>query len=117
MPETENKEPEIIDLWNTALFTPRWWKPWYTFFYIDCPQFLSYNLFDKYNLNPFFFRYKEHEDGKYIGVKCCVRKRRIDDFLECMNDMQRNMLICGYNDYEEFCREVQEAMDEEDADD
>lgn len=110
----KGREPEKIELWNIAMFTPRWWKPWLTFFYIDCPQFLSFNLFDKYDIQPFFFRYKEHEDGKYIGVTCCVRKSCADDFFMCMHEMQRNMMICGYSDYEEFCRKWQKDIEEED---
>lgn len=114
--ERITKEDELngIELWNMALFSPHWWKPWLTFFYIDCPQYLSFNLFDKYDIQPFFFRFSEHKDGKYIGVKCCIKKSRIDDFLVCMHEMQRNMTICGYSDYEEFCRKWQEDLKEED---
>lgn len=113
----EDQEPERIELWNMAMFTPHWWKPWYSLFYIDCPQYLSFNLFDKYGVQPFFFRYKEHEDGKFIGVECCVWKSRVGEFFECMHELQRNMMICGYSDYEEFCQKLHDEWDEEEEDD
>ena len=60
-------------------------------------------------------QFYESDNVKYVGIMCRVWKRQLDDFLDCMNDMQRNMLICGYTDYEEFCRELESKMDEEDA--
>lgn len=111
-----NKEPETIELWNMAFFNPAWWKPWYTFFYVDCPQYLSFNAFDKYGVKPFWMRFSETDEQKYVGVICRVWKRQFYEFLECMNEMQRTMIICGYNDYEDFCRELQSKMDEEEAD-
>lgn len=112
----ERKEPETIELWNMAFFKTKWWKPWYTFFYVDCPQYLSFNIFDKYGVKPFWMRFYESDNVKYIGIICCVRKKHMDDFLMSMHELQKNMAICGYTDYEEFCHEVQEAMDEADAD-
>lgn len=113
-PETNTNEIENIELWNMALIDPKWYKPWHTVFYVDSPQYLSFNLFDKYSLHPFFFREKEMDGCKYIGIMCCIRFSRLEDFLMCMHELQRNMMICGYNDYEEFCREVQAEMDAED---
>lgn len=117
MIEVENNKEQVIELWNMAVINPKRWKPWFTVFYVDCPQYLSFNAFDKYGVRPFWMRFYESDDVKYVGVMCRVWKGQFDEFLECMNDMQRNMLICGYNDYEEFCRELQNKMDEEDADD
>lgn len=110
----QEQEPEKIELWNMAMFTPRWWKPWYTVFYVDCPQYLSFNIFDKYGVRPFCMRFLEGDIIKYAGILCRIRKRQLDDFLVCMEELQRNILICGYTDYEEFCRDFQKELTEED---
>lgn len=102
---------EPIELWNIAFFEPVWYKPWYSFFFIDCPQYLSDNIFSKHGIRPFFCRFYEKPDIKYIGITCSIRKKHLDEFLECMHELQRNMVICGYSDYEEFCRETLAEMD------
>lgn len=110
----EDQEPERIELWNMAIIRPHWWLPWLKVFYFDCPQFLSYNLLDKYGVNPFLFEFKESDGCKYIGVKCRVWIKDMDNFFLCMHELQRNMMICGYSDYKEFCREWQKQYTEED---
>lgn len=112
-----DKEPDTIELWNMAIFKPTWWKPWYTAFYIDCPQFLSFNSFDNHGVRPFWMRFHESDSIKYVGILCRIRKSQLDDFLVCMEELQRNILICGYTDYEEFCQEWQKEIAEEDEDD
>jgi hypothetical protein len=110
-----DEDLETIEIFNAVMINPSKLKPWHTLFYIECPQFLSFKLFDKYNVKPFFFRFKESNETKYIGVICCVRKKQIEDFMKCMYEMQKDMVICGYRDYEKFCREtIDEALGETD---
>lgn len=110
--DTNTEEQQPIDLYNLIVFAQPKIIPWERVFYVDCPQFLSFNLFEKYGVRPFFFHYFEKDDMKYIGVSCCVRKKRFEDFLKCIYELQRNMMICGYNDYEQFCRELRDSIEE-----
>lgn len=107
---------ETIELYNACGIIPKWWHLWFTFYYIDCPQYLSFRVFDRNGVKPFLFRFTDLADGKYIGVLCCVPRRRVHDFMVCMEELQRVMYICGYNDYEEFCRKEQDRLSEESAD-
>lgn len=107
------EEQKSIEIYNAFCVAPSKLKPWHTFFYVDCPQYLADKLFDEHGLRPLFFKERWTADGKYIGVTCFIRKKRIDDFLLCMYQLQKNMLICGYTDYEEFCRSITEELEDD----
>mgnify|MGYP003319584922 CR=1 FL=1 len=102
MIEVENNKEQDIELWNMVAINPKRWKPWFTVFYVDCPQYLSFNAFDKYGVRPFWMSFHETDEHKYVGIICRVWKRQFEEFLECMNEMQRTMIICGDNDYEDL---------------
>lgn len=107
MSDTDTNEIEEVEIWNALIYEPVWWKPWVTVVYVDGPQFLSANIFDKHDIRPFRMKFFERDDTPYMAILCNIPKKRLDDFLECMEELQRNMLICGYVDYEDFCRIVQ----------
>ncbi len=106
---------KTIELYNVFGVMPKRWHLWITFYYIDCPQYLSFRIFDRNGVKPFLFRFSDLADGKYIGVLCRIPKKRLDDFLVCMEELQRVMYICGYSDYEKFCREEHDKLVEENA--
>lgn len=106
---------EIVEIYNAALFAPKWYKPWHTLFYIDCPQYISFRLFEQCGIRPFGMKKLDNPKIKYIGIYCRIKKSRLADFMKCMADLQRNMAICGYTDYEEFCRDmINDASEGED---
>lgn len=103
-----------VEIYNAFCVAPSKLKPWYTFFYIDGPQYLADKLFAERGVSPIVIREHESIDGKYIGVTCMIRKKRLSEFLLAMADLQKNMIICGYTDYEEFCRSVLKEISEDD---
>lgn len=119
MSDTDTKEIEEVvevEVWNALVYEPVWWKPWVTVIYVDGPQYLSANSFAKHGIRPFRMKFFERDDTPYMAVLCNIPKKRLDDFLECMAELQKNMLICGYVDYEDFCRTLQaefEAAEDE----
>lgn len=111
--EIRNESPdaeETVELHNMAMLNPHRWLPWYTIFFVDSIQYLSFSIFDKHNLKPFFFKHLERDDVSYVGIMCLIRKKRLEDFLMCMEELEKNMMICGYSDYREFCDKVIEEL-------
>ena len=101
-----NEEPiERVDITNAAIQNPRWWNPWVQAIYIDLPNLLAFDIFERYNLRPFGFRKLDNEDIPYIGVYCYVRKSRLVDFFKCMVELRKLILMCGHNNYDDFCKQ------------
>lgn len=114
MSDTDTNEIEEVEIWNAMIWEQAWWKPWVTVIYFDGPQYLSEKSFAKHGVRPFHMKFFERDDTPYMAVLCNVRKKHMDEFLECMEELQRNMLICGYVDYEEFCRAIRAVIAEDD---
>lgn len=53
-----------------------------------------------------FRTFRMDEDERYTFVGCEVRKSEVDTFNEALYEMQIQMLILGYRDYEEFCKKA-----------
>lgn len=61
--------------------------------------------FEKYNVRSFkpFRTFQLEDDDRYVIVGCTINKSEDQAFCEALHDMQTDMLILGYTDYEEFC--------------
>ena len=102
-----NEEPiEKVDITNAAIQNPRWWKPWVEVFYIDVPNLLSLDIFERHKLRPWGFKKLDNKEIPYIGVMCHIRKSRIVDFFHCMIELRKLILMCGHGDYDKFCQEA-----------
>lgn len=45
-----------------------------------------------------------HKDWpRYVLIMCSVPKKRLDEFVDVMHELENRMLILGYRDYEEAC--------------
>lgn len=97
---------ERVDIINAGIETPRWWKPWVTAFYIDVPNMLAFDIFERYNLKTWGFEKLDNKELPYIGVYCRIWKWHIVDFFKCMVELRKLILMCGHNDYDDFCNEV-----------
>ena len=40
---------------------------------------------------------------QYVMFSCTVPKKRYDEFIDVMRELENRMLICGYRDYEQAC--------------
>lgn len=116
--ENEVSEPKQVEVWNAMMVGPvRWWKPWYKFCVVDCPQYLVENALEKYDIRPVVIQELSSEEFvPYVLLSIRIKKKHLSAFLEAMVELQKTMLICGYKDYEEFCRNLVKAIrgDEED---
>lgn len=112
MSDTESKT--TIEIFNAVCVNPSRWKPWHTFIYIDSVQYLADNIFEKYGIHPRGWREMPAIDSAYSAIRCRIRKRSLSDFLMAMEELQRKMIICGYSDYEAFCRKIIDALGQED---
>ncbi|MCR5575451.1 MAG: hypothetical protein K6F56_00395 [Oscillospiraceae bacterium] len=45
-------------------------------------------------------------DPKYCLVGCTLNKREERAFLEALDELQRDLLVMGYRDYEQYCDDV-----------
>lgn len=51
------------------------------------------------------------DDSPYILILCNVPIEKSEAFEKAMQDLERKMLICGHNDYPEFCESYFKEME------
>lgn len=111
---------ERVDITNAALEFPKRWIPWVDVIYIDVPHLLSLDIFKRNGIRPWGMKVTDNPELPYVGVLCKIRKKRLVDFLHCMAELRKLVLMCGHNDYDDFCKqyinddigESAEAMDD-----
>lgn len=99
-----------IEIYNAFCINEHKLKPWRTFIFVDCPQYLATKCFSNYGVNPLVFKEMYYPELKYSAFVCAIRKSKTNEFLHAMHDLQKAMLICGYSDYQEFCKELGDAL-------
>lgn len=74
--------------------------------YIEGTEHESERFFEKYGVKSVkpYRRIRMNDDERYTIVGCEVRKSEIGAFKQALYDMQTQMLLLGYRDYEEFCK-------------
>ena len=76
------------------------------YMYIDSSERRADKLFIRSKL-PVSFENDLSRDGcGYIVVICTVAASRESDFLECMADLERTLILEGHADYRTACDEV-----------
>lgn len=77
-----------------------------SFLFADTPKNLAYQLFEKnglkYNVKGFF----EKEGEKYVLIICNFREKDKPLFFKSMQELERNILLMGDNDYLKFCEKT-----------
>ena len=96
---------ERVDITNAALELPKRWIPWVDVIYIDVPNLLSLDIFKRNGLRPWGMKVADNPERPYVGVLCKIRKKRLVDFLHCMAELRKLVLMCGHNDYDDFCKQ------------
>ena len=74
------------------------------FAYFDLPDYLADSIFINHKIKINFGKEMHSDNEKYIIVFCSVRKRERALFLQCLDKLKNNMLICGNTDYPAFCQ-------------
>lgn len=68
--------------------------------------YLADNIFTGNNLKIKFISDFECPDSKYDIVLCKFKKKDEDKFADCMDKLERKMLLFGYTDYIEHCQNI-----------
>ena len=76
-----------------------------TYMYFDISEYLADQIFIDHRL-PVRWEKKElmHPDHPYRCVFAKVRKQDEDEFLLCMEELRRKMLLTGHTDYDDVCK-------------
>lgn len=67
--------------------------------YLDTTEYYADQIFINKKLRVRFLKDYSHKEDAYIIIMVRVPKRKNKIFLECMNELNKKMLISGYNDY------------------
>ena len=108
--DKQETEEKTVTITNAMVMAPRWWRPWHTIFYIDLPTLISFDVLDRNLVNAWGFKKFVNPDFNYIGVICKIRKRDLGAFFECMIELRKLILMCGHNDYDDFCARFVEMV-------
>ena len=81
------------------------------FMFFDIRPYLADKLFIKHKVRVRFdkeFEHPEKTKWPYTVVFCHVRKKDTQKFVAALEDLKKDMVLCGYPDYE---KEVYEFLD------
>lgn len=79
--------------------------PWRAeYLYLDTPAHRADKLFIRAHLPVRFLKTEYGKgDSEYVVVFCHFPRKREEDFLRCMADLEKALIIEGHSDYREVC--------------
>ena len=78
--------------------------------YFDNKSYLGSKLFVQNKVRGKYLREYNNDNEDYVIVICKVYKRDLSRFYYCMEKLKDNMLIAGYNGYEDFCIRLENIL-------
>lgn len=111
---SENKKqspPSSSNFRHLIRFFPWFFPSRIYFVYIDTPEYKADHIFIKNKIAIKFDQEFQKEGDKYILVVCSCKKQDLEKFLMSMEELERNMLICGNTDYKECCKKMWETIE------
>lgn len=82
--------------------------------YIDSQNYLADSLFCKYEVTVDFGDEYYRDDTEYRVIFCKIKKKDKEKFEKALSELNNKMLLCGRNNYEEFCDSfIKELADDE----
>lgn len=81
--------------------------------YIDTENYLADSLLNKNDVSVIYGQEYGKEGEKYVILFCKVKRSQKARFERSMLELRNKMLLCGHNDYEEFCKEIFRGMRDE----
>lgn len=78
---------------------------------IDTADYLADQLFISKKVRVWFGVEYSSPDKRYRIIFCKCRKRDANAFEEAMEDLPRKMLLCGHNDYIQFCEGLKNEIE------
>lgn len=103
MPEAE----EHINVWKCRKLSPLH----YYYMYADTDAYIADSIFIKHQVRVYFSHEFMKPGANYVLVFCKIKKKDEVKFLAAIDELRKNMLLTGHNDYESFCSEMRELID------
>lgn len=80
------------------------------FCYFDIRDYVSDNLFAKNNVSVKYEKEACRSDSDFIIVFCKVKKYEVGSFLNSLFELNNKMLLLGYSEYQNFCKNIYETI-------
>lgn len=81
------------------------------FLFFDTTPYLADEIFIRHNVRVWFDSEYVRDGFSYRPIMCHVKKKDVPEFLAAMEDLKKNMLICGHEDYAESVSAFLDEMD------
>lgn len=78
--------------------------------YVDHRSYLADQLFIQYQVSVKFKQEMLRENSPYCMIFCKVQKKDTERFEKALSKLNDKMLLLGYKDYQEICKEVEEII-------
>lgn len=82
------------------------------FLFFDTTPYLADQLFIRHKVRVWFDREYSRKGSPYLAIMCHVRKRDAAKFDEALEDLKKNMVVCGHPHYEEEINKSLDAIEE-----
>lgn len=70
------------------------------------PEYKADHIFIQPKLSVEFLKDYGSTGYEYFIVMCRVKREDVRLFEQCMAELRNAMLVCGHNDYDNFCAEM-----------
>jgi len=80
---------------------------------IDTPEYLADSLFIQEQVRVDFGKEYRKEDSAYVMIFCKIRKKDENKFLKALGRLENKMLLMGYRDYRNFCRDFFDGIEKD----
>lgn len=107
-----DEEKKSIEIYNAFALEKRWWQWWYTVVYIDTKDYKADNILERHGVRAKSINEFEKSECDYVIETAKIPAKQFVEFLISMDELQKLMIISGFLDYEEFCREVHNWFEE-----
>ena len=79
-----------------------------TYVYADSAEPKSFRILERSGIRSFRLRavFRHEASAKYCLIGCELNKREEQAFFAALNELERDLLVMGYRDYEGYCDEV-----------
>ena len=83
-----------------------------TYVYADSAEPKSFRILERSGIRSFRLRavFRHEASEKYCLIGCALNKREEQAFFEALDELDRDLLVMGYRNYEGYCDEVFREM-------
>ena len=81
--------------------------------YFDSHSYVADSLFYKHEIPVKFKSEYVNEEEDYRVIFCSIKRKDKEKFERALLELHNKMLICGHNDYEDFCEKLMGYLEEE----